>query len=107
MAKEPSDLPSKSQARRGGSLEESEYSQMSQPQEPQSINFASGVIPIQPRRLQVRLGSLEEQPTTARQPREFPEIDLQQGETRIGYPGKRASRGGAIREPEGDGDAES
>ena len=102
MNKEPFDLPSQSRASRGGSLEESEYSRMSQPQEPPSINFASGVIPIQPQRLQVRLGSLKGQPAKPKQPWGFPEIDLERVETRIGYPGKRASSGGAIRDTEGE-----
>lgn len=101
MTKESFDLPSRSRARRGGGLEESECVQMLQPQEPLSVDFASGVIPIQHQRLQVRLGSLEGQPATAEQPRGFQEIE-QRVEARIAYPGKRASRGGAIRNPEGE-----
>ena len=102
MTKKPFNLPSQSRASSGGSIKESEYGQLSRPQEPLSINFTSGVIPVQPRRLQVRLGSLKGKPATTKQPGGFPKIDLQQAETRIGYPGKRASRGGAISDPEGE-----
>ncbi len=102
MTKEPFDLPGKQRAMRGGRLEETEAIQLSQPQEPQEIDFSAGAVPIQSGRLPVRMGSLKEKPATERQAMEATEIDMAQFEPRIGYPGKRASSGGSISESEGE-----
>ena len=102
MTKEPFDLPGKQRAMRGSRLEETEAIQLSQPQEPQEIDFSAGAVPIQSGRLPVRIGSLKEQPATEKQAMEGVEIDVSQLEPRIGYPGKRASSGGPISDPEGE-----
>lgn len=107
MTKEPLGQSSKLRSNRGGSLDESECGHIPHPQEPLLINFAAGATPIQHGHLQVRIGSLEakpvrKHPVTEKKQSRFLEIDFKSGEVRIGLPGKRVSRGGAIIDQKGE-----